>query len=115
MQLVLTEDQELIAATAREFVEANSPVSRFRALRDAGDPLGYSPTLLREMAELGWLGIPFDEKDGGAGLGLAELVLVVEALGRRLAPEPIVGGLAMGGFALAAGGRRRPARPGCRA
>lgn len=108
MQLVLTEDQELIAATAREFVEANSPVSRFRALRDAGDPLGYSPTLLREMAELGWLGIAFDEKDGGAGLGLAELVLVVEALGRRLAPEPIVGGLAMGGFALAAGGPAAP-------
>ena len=35
MQLVLTEDQELIATTAREFVAANSPVSRFRALRDA--------------------------------------------------------------------------------
>ncbi len=104
MQLVLTEDQELIAATARDFVAANSPVARFRALRDAGDPLGYSRELLREMGGLGWLGIPFDEKDGGAGLGLAELVLVAEALGRRLAPEPIVGALAMGGFALAEGG-----------
>lgn len=104
MQLVLTEDQELIATTARDFVAASSPVARFRALRDAGDPLGYSPALLRQMAELGWLGIPFDEKDGGAGLGLAELVLVVEALGRKLAPEPIAGALAMGGFALALGG-----------
>jgi acyl-CoA dehydrogenase len=104
MQLVLTEDQELIATTARDFVAANSPVARFRGLRDAGDPLGYSPALLREMAALGWLGIPFDEKDGGAGLGLAELVLVVEALGRKLAPEPIAGALAMGGFALALGG-----------
>jgi acyl-CoA dehydrogenase len=86
MQLLLDEDQESIAATARDFVTANSPVARFRALRDADDPLGYSPRLLREMAELGWLGIPFDEKEGGAGLGLAELVLVVEALGRRLVP-----------------------------
>lgn len=103
MQLVLTEEQELIAATARDFVAASSPVSRFRALRDAGDPLGYSPALLQEMGGLGWLGIPFGEKEGGAGLGLAELVLVVEALGRNLAPEPIVGGLAMGGFALALG------------
>jgi alkylation response protein AidB-like acyl-CoA dehydrogenase len=103
MQLVLTQDQELIASTAREFVAANSPVSRFRALRDAEDPLGYSPALLREMGGLGWLGIPFDEKEGGAGLGLAELVLVVEALGSKLAPEPIVGGLAMGGLALALG------------
>jgi len=104
MQLVLTEDQELIAATARDFVAASSPVSRFRALRDAGDPLGYSPALLREMGGLGWLGIPFDEKEGGAGLGLAELALVVEALGRKLAPEPIAGALAMGGFALARAG-----------
>jgi alkylation response protein AidB-like acyl-CoA dehydrogenase len=103
MQLVLSEDQELIASTARDFVAANSPVARFRALRDSGDPLGYSPALLREIAELGWLGIPFDEKDGGAGLGLAELVIVVEALGRKLAPEPIVGALAMGGVALALG------------
>lgn len=103
MQLVLTEDQELIATTARDFLAASSPVARFRALRDAQDPLGYSPALLREMGGLGWLGIPFDEKDGGAGLGLAELILIAEALGRRLAPEPIAGGLAMGGFALALG------------
>jgi alkylation response protein AidB-like acyl-CoA dehydrogenase len=61
MQLVLSEDQELIAATARDFVASRSPVARFRALRDAADPLGYAPALLREMAELGWLGIPFDE------------------------------------------------------
>ena len=103
MQLVLSEDQELIATTARDFVAANSPVVRFRALRDSEQALGYSPALLREIAALGWLGIPFDEKEGGAGLGLAELVLVVEALGRKLAPEPIVGALAMGGFALALG------------
>ncbi len=103
MQLVLSEDQELIASTARDFVAASSPVSRFRALRDTEDPLGYSPALLREMAGLGWLGIPFDEKEGGAGLGLAELILIAEALGRTLAPEPIVGGLAMGGYALALG------------
>ncbi len=103
MQLVLTEDQELIATTARDFLAASSPVARFRALRDAQDPLCYSPALLREMGSLGWLGIPFDEKDGGAGLGLAELILIAEALGRKLAPEPIAGGLAMGGFALAVG------------
>ncbi|MFO0689772.1 MAG: acyl-CoA dehydrogenase family protein [Myxococcota bacterium] len=108
MQLVLTEEQELIASTARDFVAQSSPVSRFRALRDAGDPLGYSPRLYQEMGALGWLGIAFDEKQGGAGLGLAELTLVVEALGRGLAPEPIVGGLALGGFALALGGSPAP-------
>jgi alkylation response protein AidB-like acyl-CoA dehydrogenase len=103
MELVLNEDQELIAKTALDFVEEHSPVARFRALRDAGDELGYSPALYREMAALGWTGIPFDEKQGGAGMGLAELALVVEALGRKLAPEPFIGAIAMGGSALALG------------
>jgi alkylation response protein AidB-like acyl-CoA dehydrogenase len=104
MQLVLNEDQELIAKTALDFVEEHSPVSRFRALRDANDELGYSRALFKEMAELGWAGIPFEEKQGGAGMGLAELVLIAEALGRKLAPEPFLGGVAMGGSALALGG-----------
>lgn len=104
MALVLNEDQELIAQTALDFVREHSPVSRFRALRDAGDPLGYSSELYREMAGLGWTGIPFDEKLGGAGMGLAELVLVVEALGRTLAPEPFVGCVGLAGSALALAG-----------
>jgi hypothetical protein len=101
MQLALTEDQELIAQTAAEFVADKSPVSRFRALRDAGDPVGFSRALWKEMAELGWLGIPFAESLGGAGMGMAELVVVVEALGRSLAPEPFLSCVALAGRALA--------------
>ncbi|MEZ7978903.1 MAG: acyl-CoA dehydrogenase [Myxococcota bacterium] len=104
MQLVLNEDQEMIAQTARDFLEENSPVARFRALRDEGAELGYSADLFKEMAGLGWAGIPFDEKQGGAGMGLTELVLIVEALGRKLAPEPFIGGVTMGGSALSLGG-----------
>ena len=40
MDLVLNEDQEMIAQVAIDFVEENSPVSRFRELRDANDELG---------------------------------------------------------------------------
>jgi len=104
MDLVLNEDQELIAKTAIDFVEEHSPISRFRALRDSKTELGYSPELFKEMAELGWAGIPFDEKVGGAGMGMAELVLVTEALGRNLAPEPFLGSVAMAGSALALAG-----------
>jgi acyl-CoA dehydrogenase len=101
MQLVLTEDQELIAKTAADFVGEQSPVSRMRALRDAGDPLGYSRALWKEMAELGWLGIPFPESVGGAAMGLADLAVVVEALGRTLAPEPFLSCVALSGSAIA--------------
>lgn len=104
MQLILDEDQQMIAQTALDFVDEHSPVARFRELRDSGAELGYSPDLYKEMAGLGWTGIPFDEKVGGAGMGFAELVLIVEALGRKLAPEPFLGGVTMGGSALALGG-----------
>jgi alkylation response protein AidB-like acyl-CoA dehydrogenase len=104
MQLALTEDQELISKTAAEFVANTSPVSRFRALRDEAGPDGFSRALWKEMAELGWVGIPFDESDGGSDLGLAELAIVLEELGRNLAPEPFVSCVALAGQALASGG-----------
>lgn len=104
MQLVLSEDQELIGKTAADFVAKRSPVARFRALRDAKDPRGYSPALWKEMADLGWLGIPFPESAGGAGLGLADLAVVLEALGRTLAPEPFVSTVLLAGRVLARGG-----------
>ena len=52
------------------------------------------------MAELGWVGIPFPEAYGGAGMGLAELAVVLEALGRRLAPEPFLSSVLLGGQAI---------------
>jgi alkylation response protein AidB-like acyl-CoA dehydrogenase len=103
MQLVLTEDQELLAKTARDFVAGRSPVSRVRELRDRGDATGFSRDLWKEMAGLGWLGIPFAEEHGGAGLGLSELCVVMEALGRTLAPEPFLSTVLLGGQALRLG------------
>jgi acyl-CoA dehydrogenase len=104
VQLVLSEDQELIAKTAADLVSEKSPVARVRALRDAADPTGFSRALWKEMAGLGWVGIPFPESVGGAGLGLADLAVVLEALGRTLAPEPFLSTVLLGGRALAAAG-----------
>jgi alkylation response protein AidB-like acyl-CoA dehydrogenase len=100
MQLVLTEDQELLAKTAADFVAENSPVARVRALRDASDPDGFSRALWKQMAELGWVGIPFPESLGGAGMGLAELAVVLEELGRNLAPEPFLSTVLLAGSVL---------------
>jgi acyl-CoA dehydrogenase len=104
MDLVLTEDQELIAKTAADFVREKSPVARMRALRDANEPACFSRGLWKEMAELGWVGLAFPENLGGAGLGFAELAVVLEELGKTLAPEPFLGTVLMGGQALALGG-----------
>ena len=104
MQLVLNEDQELLAKTAQDFVAEHSPVSRLRKLRDGDDPDGFSRDLWKQMAELGWVGIPFPEAYGGAAMGLADLAVVLEALGRNLAPEPFLSSVLLGGQALLLGG-----------
>lgn len=93
MQLILTEDQELIAKTAADFLAEKAPLSRTRKLRDESGGLGYGADLWKEMAELGWVGIPFPESLGGSDLGYAEMVVVLEAAGRTLAPEPFLASL----------------------
>ncbi len=103
MELVLSEDQELIAKTARDFVAERAPLSRTRELRDAGEGAGFSDSLWKEMAEMGWVGISLPESVGGGGMGYAEMVLVMEALGRTLAPEPFLAAV-LSGEALSLGG-----------
>jgi acyl-CoA dehydrogenase len=104
MPLALTEDQALLARTANEFVAASAPIARLRKLRDTRDERGYALDRLARMAELGWTAIPFSEQDGGLGMGFAELVLVTEAMGRGLVPEPLIPSIALAGRAIALGG-----------
>ncbi len=104
MELRLSEDQEFIARTAADFVKEKSPLARVRELRDKGDAIGFSRALWKEMAGLGWPGILYPEALGGAGLGFAELVLVMEELGRTLAPEPFLSTVLLAGQALARSG-----------
>jgi acyl-CoA dehydrogenase len=102
MDLVLTEEQQLLRQSAKDFALARSPLSRARKLRTAKQP--YSPELWKEMATLGWLGLTIEDKHGGSGLGHGYLMVVLEELGGKLAPEPIVSTVLLGATAIAAGG-----------
>ena len=104
MGLVLNEEQTMLDQTAKDFIKNNSPVTRMRALRDDKDSIGYSKDMWGQMVELGWTMINFSEEDGGLGLGMAEVVVVTEALGRGLAPEPFLSTVMLAGQALAIGG-----------
>ncbi len=104
MDLVLNEEQELLARTAREFVAGRSSLRRIRQLRDANDADGFSRELWREMAALGWLGIVIPEELGGAGLGHMDQMVVLEEMGRGLMPEPFVSTVLLGTTALLLGG-----------
>jgi alkylation response protein AidB-like acyl-CoA dehydrogenase len=104
MLLVLNEDQTMLARTAREFVASTEPLARLRKLRDKKVPLGFSADIWEKIVELGWTGMAFSEADGGLGLGLSDVVVVTEALGRLLAPEPFVPCVVLAGSALALAG-----------
>ena len=102
MALVRTEEQEILARTARELVNGRSPLRRVRELRD--DERGFSRELWTSMAELGWLGIVVPEQYGGAGLGWSDLAVVMEEVGRGLLPEPLVGSVLLATTAILLGG-----------
>jgi alkylation response protein AidB-like acyl-CoA dehydrogenase len=104
MDLVLTEEQEMLARSARELVTGRSSLRRIRQLRDANDAAGFSRDLWREMAALGWLGIVIPEELGGAGLGYMDQMVVLEEMGRGLMPEPFVSTVLLGTTALLLGG-----------
>jgi alkylation response protein AidB-like acyl-CoA dehydrogenase len=100
---VSVEEQESIRQAARGFVRERAPVAHLRSLRDARDPLGYSPDLWRDLASLGFTGMVVPERWGGAGLGYAELGIVAEELGRNLVPTPLLSAVLAGGAVLLGG------------
>jgi alkylation response protein AidB-like acyl-CoA dehydrogenase len=104
MSLILTEEQESIQKMAHDFVQERMPIAHLRGLRDRADRDGFSRAIWREMAALGVAGMIFPESVGGAGLGFAELGLVLEECGRTLAPTPILSTVVLGGSAIALGG-----------
>jgi alkylation response protein AidB-like acyl-CoA dehydrogenase len=115
MSLVLSEEQALLKETAAEFMQEKAPVSHLRELRDAKHDLGFSRSLWKEMAELGWTGILLPEEYGGSDLGFAELGVVLEECGRTLAPYPFLSTVVFGAGAIALGGsddQKRAILPG---
>lgn len=104
MAMILTEEQELLQQTAKDFLAEEAPVSHLRALRDKKDETGFSRKLWKEMASLGWTGITLPEEYGGSDLGYAELGIVLEECGRTLCPEPFLSTTVLGTDAILQGG-----------
>src|SRR4051794_38377614 len=66
---------------------------------------GFSRQMWQRYAELGLLGLPFGEDDGGVGGGPVETMIVMEAFGRALALEPYLATVVLAGSALRLGGK----------
>jgi alkylation response protein AidB-like acyl-CoA dehydrogenase len=88
-----TDDQQAIKRTARDFLASRYKAEKVRELAESGT---YDDALWDEISELGWPGIFIPEESGGQGLGVVELVIVMEELGYALAPSPFFSNAAAG-------------------
>src|SRR5829696_4907076 len=93
MNFDFTDDQQAIKRTANELLAARFKPERVRELAESGS---YDDETWKEMSELGWAGIFVDEQHGGQGLGVVELVILMEELGYALAPVPLLSNAAAG-------------------
>jgi alkylation response protein AidB-like acyl-CoA dehydrogenase len=97
-----SDDQILLKNSVRSALDEQCKPAHVRAMFD--DTRGYGEALWSEMAKLGWLGLPFPEEQGGAGLGLVELGLVLEEMGRAAYPGPFFATVVLGGLGILLGG-----------
>ena len=86
MDFSLSEEQRLLRDSAERFVADNYPFSARQDL--IFSQRGYSDKHWQLFAEMGWLGLPFEEQYGGFGGSAVDTAVVMEALGRGLALEP---------------------------
>ena len=104
MDFELSDEQGMLRSLARELFARESGPAEVRRLMD--DPAGYSPRLWGQLAETGLLGVAIDEGRGGQGLGMVELALVLEEIGRAAYPGPYFATVVLAAGAIAAGGSR---------
>lgn len=100
MAIVLNDTQDMLRDSALTFLRENAPISSLRAMRDSGDPIGFSRELWQRFAELGLAGVLVPEVYGGSGLGVVEAGVIMEAIGRTLAPSPFLSTAVLGASLL---------------
>ena len=87
MNFDFSDDQKLLRDQARRFLQDKCDRSLVRSILEDSDQK-YSKNLWKEISEMGWTGTAIPEEYGGLGLGMLELCVIAEELGRSLAPTP---------------------------
>ena len=100
MKLVLSEEEQFLKDTAKNFAEERSPISHFRSLRDANDPQLWDKDIWSEMVKLGWPGILIPEEFGGSNFGVTGIGVILQECAKTLTPSPLFATGVLGAFAL---------------
>lgn len=101
MKLVLTEEEQFLKDTAKNFAEERSPITHFRALRDNNDPLLWDKGLWNEMTKLGWPGILIPEDYGGSNFGITGISVILNECAKTLTPSPLFATGVIGAYSIA--------------
>jgi alkylation response protein AidB-like acyl-CoA dehydrogenase len=102
MDIGFSEEQGLLRDTARKFLDSQCDTKFVR--RMMATETAVTSEFWSKLAENGWLGITYPEDDGGAGLGLLDLVVLMEEVGRAVMPGPYPATILLGGAAIAEAG-----------
>jgi alkylation response protein AidB-like acyl-CoA dehydrogenase len=100
MDFDLTDEQQATIDVAAKLLGDKATPDAIRAVEQTDD-LRFDRGLWSAMADAGLLGLAVPAEHGGAGLGVLELCLVLEEVGRRTAPVPALAALAFGGLPVA--------------
>ncbi|MBJ7328631.1 MAG: acyl-CoA/acyl-ACP dehydrogenase [Solirubrobacteraceae bacterium] len=87
MDFGLNDDQQDIQRTARDLIAERASAEK---VREAAEAKTTDAALWKELGDIGWPGIAIAEEHGGQGLGLVELAILCEELGRAIAPVPFL-------------------------
>jgi len=102
MDLGLSEEQEMLKASARDFLQKECPKRLVRQLDESDE--GYSSELWQKMAKQGWMGLVFPEKYGGNDGSLLDLTVLLEEMGYNIVPGPFFSTVVLGGLTILAAG-----------
>ncbi len=98
MDFGFSEEQELLRATARKFLENECTSAWVRQRME--EPAGITDEFWAKLAEQGWLGLVYPEEYGGSGLGFVDLTVLMEEMGRVVMPGPFLSTVLLGGLAI---------------
>jgi pimeloyl-CoA dehydrogenase small subunit len=102
MDFTLSEEQQLFRDAVAKFVQNEYAFDARKKI--VASAQGWSAEVWAKLAEMGVLGVPFAEADGGLGGSSVDLMVVMHELGRGIVVEPYVATVVLGGGAITAAG-----------
>jgi alkylation response protein AidB-like acyl-CoA dehydrogenase len=87
-KITFSDEQASLLDVATTFCREKISIASVR--REIASESGFDRELWKEITELGWTGVMIPEDFGGSGLSLAEVVAIVEPMGRYLAATPLI-------------------------